>query len=223
MPLSFNPDTYPTPLAAAAAVAGDPIDQADRGDDERGISRPLDKDAKWRLVRLAKEAWFAETGTPAQGKAFDEWKRFQARQATGGLSISEACVRHYRLIQAHFLRLKGAVKAAQHAEQRAALGALEIARNALKRTLAETKQDWQAARTIAARFYKGAALKDLTAKQVWSICFTLRNNANAAAGRGHPSNRFKAKRAKRAEVRSQKSKVKAAEPQPSPSPAPWLL
>jgi hypothetical protein len=186
-------------------------------EEDKGLSRPLDNDAKWRLVRLAKEAW-----TAVDPEAdFETWRQAEARQATGGLSISEACVRHYRLIQAHFLRLKGAVKAAQHAEQRAALGALEIARNALKRTLAETKQDWQAARTIASRFYKGAALKDLTAKQVWSVCFTLRNNA--AAGRGRPANRFKAKRAKRAEVRSQKSKVKAAEPQPSPSPAPWLL
>jgi hypothetical protein len=211
MPLSFDPDSYPSPLAAAAAAVPAPVEE------DKGLSRPLDNDAKWRLVRLAKEAW-----TAVDPEAdFETWRQAEARQATGGLSISEACVRHYRLIQAHFLRLKGAVKAAQHAEQRAALGALEIARNALKRTLAETKQDWQAARTIASRFYKGAALKDLTAKQVWSVCFTLRNNA--AAGRGRPANRFKAKRAKRAEVRSQKSKVKAAEPQPSPSPAPWLL
>lgn len=213
--LPFDPDTYPTPLAAAAAaVAGDPIDQADRGDDERGLSRPLDKDAKWRLVRLAKEAW--EAVDPEAD--FDTWRQAEARRATGGLSISEACVRHYRLIQAHFLRLKGAVEAARHAEQRAALQPLEIARNALRRQLAETKQDWQAARTIASRFYKGAALRDLTAKQVWSVVFTLRNNASAAAGRGKAANRFKAKRAKSGERRakSPKSAPAAAEP------APWF-
>lgn len=210
--LSFDPDTYPTPLAAAASVAGDPIDQADRGDSERGLSRPLDNDAKWRLVRLAKEAW--EAVSPAAD--FDTWRQAEARKATGGLSISEACVRHYRLIQAHFLRLKGAVEAARHAEQRAALGALEIARNALRRALAQTKQDWQAARTIAARFYKGSALRDLTAKQVWSVVYTINNNGNAKAGRGQAANRFKAKRAKSAKP--------APKPQPATSePAPWLL
>lgn len=31
--------------------------------------------------------------------------------------------------------------------------------------------------------------------QVWSVVFTLRNNANAAAGRGNAANRFKRKRA----------------------------
>lgn len=217
--LTFDPDSYPTPLAAAAAVAGDLIDQSDRGDEERGLSRPLDNEAKFRLVSVAKEAWLAETGTPAKGKAFDEWKRVQARKATGGLSISEACVRHYRLIQAHFLRLKGAVEAARHAEQRAALGALEIARNALRRALAQTKQDWQAARTIAARFYKGAALRDLTAKQVWTVVYTINNNGSAKAGRGKTSNRFKAKRAK---GQSQKSEGRREKPQTS-EPAPWLL
>lgn len=207
--LSFDPDTYPTPLAAAEAVTT----PAPAVEDERGLSRPLDKDAKWRLVRLAKEAWEA-VGPEAD---FDTWRQAEARKATGGLSISEACVRHYRLIQAHFLRLKGAVEAARHAEQRAALGALEIARNALRRQLAETKQDWQAARTIAARFYKGAALRDLTAKQVWSVVSTLRNNASAAAGRGKAANRFKSKRAK-----SGARRAKSPKPAATTEPAPWF-
>jgi hypothetical protein len=207
--LPFDPDTYPTPLAAAEAVTT----PAPAVEDERGLSRPLDNDAKWRLVRLAKDAWEA-VGPEAD---FDTWRQAEARKATGGLSISEACVRHYRLIQAHFLRLKGAVEAARHAEQRAALQPLEIARNALRRQLAETKQDWQAARTIASRFYKGAALRDLTAKQVWSVVFTLRNNASAAAGRGKAANRFKAKRAK---ARGQSGK--ASEPQAAGEPAPWF-
>lgn len=207
--LTFDPDTYPTPLAAAEAVTT----PAPAVEDERGLSRPLENEAKWRLVRLAKEAWDA-VGPEAD---FDTWRQAEARKATGGLSISEACARHFRLIQAHFLRLKGAVEAAQHAEQRAALGALEIARNALRRALAETKQDWHAARTIASRFYKGAALRDLTAKQVWSVVYTLRNNASAAAGRGKAANRFKAKRQK---ARGQSRK--ASEPQASAAPAPWF-
>lgn len=193
-PIPFDPDAHanaaPVPVPAPAPVpAGDVIDRADG---ERGLSRPLDNDAKWRLVRVAKEAWEA-VGPEAD---FDTWRQAEARKATGGLSISEACVRHYRLIQAHFLRLKGAVEAAKRAEERAAVGALEIARDALKRQLLDTKQDWQAARTIAGRFYKGTELRDLTAKQVWTVVYTLRNNANAKAGRGNAVNRFKGKRKK---------------------------
>lgn len=202
--LPFDPDahaaaaaqvtSYATPLAAAAEA--DRIDPAS----ERGLSRPLDKEAKWQLVKVAKAALrlMIEAGDLEEGTCFETWRQAEARKATGGPSISEACVRHYQLIRAHFLDLQRKHAAAAAARKKAEVAALEIARNAL-RTLAQTRQDWQAAQTIASRFYKGTDLRDLSAKQVWSVVFTLRNNATAAAGRGNAANRFKRKRAARQE------------------------
>ena len=201
--LPFDPDahaaatapvtSYATPLAAAEA---DRIDPAS----ERGLSRPLDNDAKWQLVKVAKAALrlMIEAGDLEEGTCFETWRQAETRKATGGPTISEACVRHYQLIRAHFLDLQREHAAAAAARKKAEVAALEIARNAL-RTLAQTRQDWQAAQTIASRFYKGTDLRDLSAKQVWSVVFTLRNNATAAAGRGNAANRFKRKRAARQE------------------------
>lgn len=198
--LPFDPDahaaqaqatSYASPLAAVAAPALAPAE------DERGLARPIDNDAKWRLVKLAKATLkvLIEAGEAEEGTCFDTWRQAEARKATGGPSISEASVRHYRLIQAHFLDLQKKHAAAALARQKAAVAALELARNALRTELLKSGQGWHAAQTLASRFYKGTHLRDLTAKQVWSVVFTLRNNANAAAGRGKAANRFKRKRA----------------------------
>lgn len=221
MPLPFNPDSYPTPMAAALAVCAPAVE-------DKGLSRPLDNETKWRLVRVAQAAWdvLMTAGKIPAGVRFEAWRKAEARKATGGVSISEASVKHEGLIQGHFLRLKGDVEAAQAAEERTAVKGLEIARNALKRTLRENRQDWQAARTIAGRFYKGTELRDLTAKQVWSVVYTLRNNASAAKGRGSKEGRFKTRKAKaekRAKGKGRGAEGSAPESAPAPAPAPWLL
>ncbi len=205
--LPFDPDahaasaaaaqvtSYATPLAAAEEA--DRIDPAS----ERGLSRPLDNEAKWQLVKVAKAALrlMIEAGDLEEGTCFETWRQAETRKATGGPTISEACVRHYQLIKAHFLDLQRKHAAAAAARKKAEVAALEIARHALRTHLSQTRQGWQAAQTIASRFYKGTHLRDLNAKQVWSVVFTLRNNANAAAGRGKAANRFKRKRAARQE------------------------
>jgi hypothetical protein len=71
-----------------------------------------------------------------------------------------------------------------------------IAWHKLNELLTATKTPLSYASTLAGRFYKGASLFDLTARQLWALYYTVQNNANAAAGRGQRGNRFKSRRAK---------------------------
>ncbi|MHB1079792.1 MAG: hypothetical protein ACYC67_10330 [Prosthecobacter sp.] len=164
----------------------------------KGLSKPLSNHQKWKLSELAASVY---SYLRSQGElAGENLKDYRQRIATQACSkrISQASHGDFMLIQAAFLHERGRIEEAKRALVKAAGTAHAIAMNALRKLCADTQTPPSHAHTMAKRFYKGAALTDLTADQVWSIFYTIRNNANAKAGVGSKANRHKNLRRKSA-------------------------
>lgn len=173
--------------AAAAVPAG-----------AKGLAKPLSNHQKWKLSELAAAVYHY---LRSQGELVGEdLKTYRGRIATQACSkrISQASHGDFMLIQAAFLHERGRIEEAKRALVKAAGTGKAIAMNALRKLCADTNTPPRHAHTMAKRFYKGAALTDLTAEQVWSIFYTIRNNANAKAGVGSKANRHKNLRRKSA-------------------------
>jgi hypothetical protein len=170
-----------------------------------GTSAPLDKNAKWKLSELA-EATFNQLRRNGElaGEKLEGFRRRIAIAACGR-RISQACHGDRMLIQSAFLKLKGAVRQAAQAQAKAATTALDIALYKLSEAVKQTGLSESYAEGISRRIYKRPICALTSSKEVWTIIFTIKNNANAAAGKGQPSNRFKSLRAKRQTSKQTKS------------------
>ncbi|HEY1048188.1 MAG TPA: hypothetical protein VGE39_00480 [Prosthecobacter sp.] len=171
-------------------------------DDLKGTAKPLDKQAKWRLSELAEATYqhLQNAGQIPAGETLESFRRRIAVEACGR-RISHASHGDRKLIQAAFLKLKGQVHQAARAVAQAASTPLDIAKHKLWEKVHELDLTPAYAESICRRFFRCTVAELKTPRQVWSVFYTVQNNANAAAGKGSPNNRFKSLRAKRQAAR----------------------
>jgi hypothetical protein len=207
-PIPFDPDALSQGVHVHAAPQGAAMlselveshdwHGAGNDDDHKGLSKPLSNHQKWKLSELAESVYaFLRDQGLLKGEDATAYRHRIAVKACGK-RISQAAHGDFKLIQAALLHERGQAEAARRALAQAAATPAVIAMHALMKLCRETGTPTHAAGTMAARFYSGAELQDLTARQLWSIFYTVRNNANAKAGVGSKANRFKSKRRKSA-------------------------
>lgn len=167
-----------------------------------GTSTPLDNRRKGILSQTARTVWLQ---LKARG-AIDELETLEAFRgrvsiAACGRRIRCATVGDFKTIQAAFLREAGKPREAAKAAAKAVSTARDIAWAKLCEAIRRGNFTMAYAEGIAARVYK-RALASLKANELWSVSYTLRNNANARDGKGKASNRFKKLKAARAAKKS---------------------
>lgn len=210
-PIPFDPDALghgqgqvmARPAATPSApllsdlLAAQPATEQAAPEDLKGTSKPLDNRAKWQLSDLAAKTYqhLSQAGQIPAGEKLEAFRQRVSLEACGR-RISHATHGDRMLIQAAFLRLRGAVHQAARAVAKAATTPLDIARHKLWETVHQLNLTPAYAESICRRFYRCEVAELRSPKQVWTILYTVRNNANAAAGRGSASNRFKSRKAK---------------------------
>lgn len=209
--IPFDPDALGGCIHVHAAPKGvtmlsQVIDQADwhgDGADDvepctKGMAKPLSKHQKWKLSDLAESVYaFLRAQGQLKGEDATAYRHRIAIKACGK-RISQAAHGDFKLIQAALLQERGRVEAARRALAQAAATPAAIAMRAIEQLCRKTNTPASHPHTMASRFYKGAELHALTARQLWTIYYTIQNNANAKAGVGSKENRFKNKRRKSA-------------------------
>ncbi|MCW0218372.1 MAG: hypothetical protein OJI67_08630 [Prosthecobacter sp.] len=191
----------PAPLMLSQVMA-----ELDHPDNLKGVAKPLDNDAKWKLSDLAKRTYnqLHNAGQISTGETLESFRR-RVSIAACGKRISQACHADRMLIQAAFLTLKGQTREAARAVVKAATTALDIAKHKLWEKVSELHLTPSYAEGISRRFYRCDIAQLTHPKQVWAVFYTIVNNANKAAGKGNDSNRWKALRAKRQTTKTTKS------------------
>ena len=165
---------------------------------EKGTAKPLTNHQKWKLSELAESVYeFLRSLGELKGERLEAFRQRIAVNACGS-RISHASHGDFKFIQAAFLNERGRAEAARRTLVQAQATPAKIAMHKLIDLCKQTNTPANYVHTLAVRFYKGAELHDLTAKQLWTLFYTVRNNANAKAGVGSKENRFKSKRGKAA-------------------------
>lgn len=162
-----------------------------------GTSTPLDNRRKGNLSQLARQTWLQ---LKARG-VIDELETLEAFRgrisiAACGRRIRCATVADFGLIQAGFLREAGRQREAARATAKAMSTARDIALAKVMETVRTRRFNLGYAEGIAARIYK-RPLASLKAKELWTVNYTMINNANARDGKGNAANRFKKLKASR--------------------------
>jgi|GEM_PF-3589097 len=209
-PIPFDPDALSSGVVIHAALSGETmlselVEAQDwHGDGSppvecvKGLAKPLSNWQKFKLSDLAKSVYAYLRGQgQCQGEDGTAW-RHRIAVAACGKRISQASHGDFKLIQAELLKERGRVEAARRTLAQAKATPAAIAMHNLMKLCRETGTPASHAHTMASRFYKGTELHDLNAKQLWTIFYTIRNNANNKAGVGSKANRFKNKQRKSA-------------------------
>lgn len=173
-------------------------DDAPAPEESRGVASPLGKRAKWQLSNLARSTYehLRNAGEIPAGETEEAFRHRIALEACGR-RISHARLGDRMKIQAAFLRLKGNVRAAAVATVKAANTARDIALHKLRQLLAEQGLSEDYAEGIARRVYKRSLRELSTSRQIWTVFYTVKNNANKKAGKGSDANRWKKLKAAR--------------------------
>lgn len=171
-PTPFDPDAL---MAAAAAIQAAPSAPPP----PRGLAAPLNKLDKWRLADIAANTYrtLKAAGQIQPGETLEQFRRRVAIAACGR-RISQATLADKGPIQSAFLTLKGDTQAAARATAKALGTDVQIALNALRRNLRQRHLTTAYAESIAMRFFK-RPVRDLSAKEIWNVIFTVRNNHKA--------------------------------------------
>jgi hypothetical protein len=188
--------TAPGTLMLSDLIAETPK-ATEAGQTGPGTSTPLDNVRKARLARLARSIWqrLHHLGLIQEGEtAF----RHRIALRACGRRISGAVVSDFKMIQAELLKEADQHQAAAKARRQAMTTGLDIARHKLVTLCKERGFPESYADGVARRIYKRPVCALNTAKEVWSVFYTITNNANARDGKGRASNRFKSLKAKRA-------------------------
>lgn len=146
---------------------------------DRSVEAPLDRGQKAALVILAKQAWERIRLVDDSVADLDTWRQEQATLACGR-RISEAQVKHFSAIKRHFANLTGDAGQAFQSAMREGTEAERIAMMKLQEACAQRGLDMSYPASIARKQFKGAALKDLPAKKLWCLVFTIRNRRKPA-------------------------------------------
>lgn len=186
-------------LAEAAGEAPAPEEQ-------RGTASPLGKHAKWQLSNLARSTYehLRNAGQIQAGETEQTFRHRVALEACGR-RISHARHGDRMKIQAAFLRLKGNIRAAAVATVKATNTARDIALHKLRELLREVGLPDDYAEGIARRVHKRSLSELTTGRQIWTVFYTVKNNANKKAGKGNENNRWKKLKASRQASKQQRS------------------
>lgn len=197
-PQPFDPDaiggSQTQPLMLSDLLSQQQADLPEAGP---GTSAPLDNRRKGLLASLSRRAWLElrARGVVSESETLEAFRGRIAEQACGR-RIRCAVVGDYKLIQAALLSELGQHRAAQQAAAQAVSTARDIALAKLWQTVRQRKLNAGYAEGIAQRIYK-RAIAQLHTKELWTVIFTMTNNANARDGKGKASNRFKSLKQKR--------------------------
>ena len=146
---------------------------------------PLTGEQRQKLARLARSAYDRlRRRAPASAAPlpdFDTWRHAQVRLCVERGGVTECRQEDYDVVKAHFLRVLGQAEMAERMQARAeceprrqALGKLhrecEAAADVIDRPL-------EYVASIAKSRFKTRILDDLSEKQLWSLVFDIRRNA----------------------------------------------
>ncbi len=151
------------------------IDRAVRGSE----LSPLTREQKTRIILLAKDAY--EKVGCRTGQEFNEWRHEQQDAACGRSSLCTATQRDFRAIRGHFFALLGRKRAAFKDFVASETSDTGFAMAKLKHECEAARDVIEAAeeyvRKIAQSRFKTRDLSQLSSKQVWSLVFDIRRNA----------------------------------------------
>lgn len=195
---TFDPDAITVAEQASACSAWQPDIEIEDNPGGPGTSRPLTRRQKWLLADLGRHVF---DGLRGEGKlvgvSLEDWRHHIAVKACGK-RISQASLGDFKLLQAAFLHEWGDEEGERRALVQAASTPQAIALFKLREALKAANMPASYAETLGRRFYKNANLADLTARQLWTLLYTIRNNASKTAGKGNPDNRFKSRKERKA-------------------------
>lgn len=151
------------------------IDRAVRGSE----LAPLKNEQKATICILAREAY--DKIGHFSGDDYDTWRHDQQHTACGRSSLCAATQKDYRAIRGHFLALLGRKKAAFKdfvaAETGDAGFVLAKLRHECRNAQDVIEAPMEYVTTIARSRFKSTDLSSLSAKQLWSLVFDIRRNA----------------------------------------------
>lgn len=173
---NFPPRETPAPGVVAPAAEGGAVNAATRAA-ARSVEAPLSRGQKTALVLLAHEAWERVRVTDPDTPDEESWRHAAAVTACGH-RISEAQVQHFSMLKRHFLDLAGKAGRAFQSAMRESTEAERIAAAVLASECAARGLPLDYPAAIARRQFK-RPLKDLTARQIWCLVFTVRNRREA--------------------------------------------
>lgn len=126
------------------------------------------------------------------GSDFDSWRHAQIRQCVERAGIRECRQEDYDVVKAHFLRLLGHAEMAERMQARADVEPRRQALGKLHRECREASdvidRPLEYVAAISAARFKTRTIDDLSEKQLWSLVFDLRRNAQRRrnGGRTYP-------------------------------------
>jgi hypothetical protein len=155
---------------------------------------PFSKKQKRDIAQLARKAYDAwpdreafELINSEQSKTacFESWRHFEQGKACGLQSLRACTQAHYGRLVAHFQALAGNAAGAARTLAHDADNDRRIARFKLDEALRERGLKEAYAATICRRQYR-CGLDDASAKQLWSLVFTVRNRHKPTAAAREP-------------------------------------
>ena len=151
------------------------IDRAVRGSE----LSPLKNEQKAAICMLAREA-YDKLGCRT-GQDYTEWRHEQQHAACGKASLCTATQKDYRALRGHFRALLGRTRAAFRdfvaSETGDAGFVLAKLRHECKAASDVIAAPMEYVTKIARSRFKTADLSSLSAKQLWSLVFDIRRNA----------------------------------------------
>lgn len=128
-------------------------------------------------------AWKARTAAGWTRESLDDWRREENFKACQKTHLRAATQADWTLLCGHYLRMLGRTGEARATETRGACGSLAVARHKLREAIADAASALGNARgyaaAIARRQYGTADLDTLSARQCWSLVYTLRNRSRS--------------------------------------------
>lgn len=194
-PIPFDPDAIgPAPMMLSELLKQQAEEAPEAGP---GTSGPLDNRRKGILSVLARQTWLQLQARGVIDK-LETLEAFRGRVSTSacGRRIRFATVGDFKTIQAAFLKEAGKHREAAKAVAKSMSTARDIALAKVMETIRQRGFNLGYAEGIAHRVYK-RPLASLKAKELWTVNYTMINNANARDGKGKAANRFKKLKASR--------------------------
>ena len=151
------------------------IDRAVRGSE----LSPLTNEQKATLCIMAREAY--DKVGHLMSDYYDSWRHEQQQEACGRSSLCTATQKDYRALRGHFRMLLGYKKSAFKdfvASETSDVGfSISKLRHECENAKDVIENPMEYVATIAKSRFKTRDLSDLGSKQVWSLIFDIRRNA----------------------------------------------
>ena len=140
---------------------------------------------QWLMGHLVAPAWKARTAAGLTRESLEDWRHEENFKACHKTHLRTATQADWSLLCGHYLRMLGRTGEARATETRGACGSHAVARHKLREAIAEAAPALGNAAgyaaAIARRQYGTADVTALSARQCWSLVYTLRNRSKAKA------------------------------------------